>query len=85
MDCLVLDSVRKFSVDWEARKLPLNVLINISSSSYMDGTSILIDIYIFFEVMIAFGPPSSSTSTSTSDIAISPVLLIISATFINKT
>ncbi|XP_073386417.1 dehydrogenase/reductase SDR family member FEY isoform X4 [Physcomitrium patens] len=38
MDCLVLDSVRKFSVDWEARKLPLNVLINISSSSYMDDT-----------------------------------------------
>lgn len=42
MDFLVLDSVRKFSVDWETRKLPLNVLINTSSSSYMDGTVILI-------------------------------------------
>ncbi|KAG0564116.1 hypothetical protein KC19_8G084200 [Ceratodon purpureus] len=38
MDCLSLDSVRKFAVNWEARGLPLNVLINIGATSCMDGS-----------------------------------------------
>ena len=41
MDCLSLDSVRTFAVDWEARELPLNVLINIAGTSCMDGISLL--------------------------------------------
>ena len=41
MDCLSLDSVRKFAVNWEARKLPLNVLINITDNSCFAGIQLL--------------------------------------------
>jgi hypothetical protein len=46
MDCLSLDSVRKFAVNWEARELPLNVLINIGSTSCMDGICPFFPVFI---------------------------------------
>lgn len=49
MDCLSLDSVRKFAVDWEARGLPLDVLINFSGTSCVAGLYLL-----FFATIVSF-------------------------------
>lgn len=48
LDCLSFDSVRKLAETWEARKLPLNLLINNAGIFCMTGIFILLVLHIHF-------------------------------------